>query len=60
MEQRAVKDGVIGRRFIPSGEVFDHPEPMNWAEPVVRVPEETAPKRKQKAGKDETDPPGTE
>lgn len=37
MLQRALRAGVIGRRYIEPGETFEHAERMNWATPVEPV-----------------------
>lgn len=44
MRQRARLAGVLANpfRFIEAGQVFEHAEPMNWADPVEEPPADEA------------------
>lgn len=58
MKQVAIRAGVIGRRYVESGEQFDHAERMNWAVPVEEPKKPSKPEKAKAAAVPETDPPG--
>jgi hypothetical protein len=59
MKQIAIRAGVIGRRYIESGEQFDHAERMKWATPIEEPKQPAKPdKVKPKPGPVESSPPG--